>query len=93
MERVGKFCVVAVASEIKSIFLFLIKTYTQIRMADEDISLTEDQLLDNLDDTNNGDSEFLIEVNNSIHFPQFQIIPDKLFHSHFRRSCQDFWHS
>lgn len=45
-------------------------------MADEDISLTEDQLLDNLDDTNNGDSEFLIEVNNSIHFPQFQIIPD-----------------
>lgn len=32
-------------------------------MADEDISLTEDQLLDNLDDTNNGDAEFLNEVN------------------------------
>lgn len=31
-------------------------------MADEDISLTEDQLLDNLDDTNNGESEFLNEV-------------------------------
>lgn len=32
-------------------------------MADEDISLTEDQLLDNLDDTNNGESEYLNEVN------------------------------
>lgn len=32
-------------------------------MADEDISLTEDQLLENLDDGNNGDSEFLNEVN------------------------------
>lgn len=31
-------------------------------MADEDISLNEDQLLDNLDDGNNGDSEFLNEV-------------------------------
>lgn len=31
-------------------------------MADEDISLTEDQLLENLDDGNNGDSEFLNEV-------------------------------
>lgn len=27
-------------------------------MADEDISLTEDQLLDNLDESNNGDAEF-----------------------------------
>lgn len=27
-------------------------------MADEDISLTEDQLLENLDDGNNGDGEF-----------------------------------
>lgn len=35
-------------------------------MADEDISLNEDQLLENLDDGNNGDSEFLNEVN--IHF-------------------------
>lgn len=32
-------------------------------MADEDISLTEDQLLENLDDGNNGDAEFLNEVN------------------------------
>lgn len=31
-------------------------------MADEDISLTEDQLLETLDDPNNGDSEFLNEV-------------------------------
>lgn len=31
-------------------------------MADEDISLSEDQLLDNLEDGNNGDSEFLNEV-------------------------------
>lgn len=31
-------------------------------MADEDI-MTEDQLLGNLDDTNNGDAEFLNEVN------------------------------
>lgn len=31
-------------------------------MADEDISLNEDQLLDSLDDGNNGDSEFLNEV-------------------------------
>ena len=31
-------------------------------MADEDISLNEDQLLDNLDDGNNGDAEFLNEV-------------------------------
>lgn len=31
-------------------------------MADEDISLTEDQLLENLDDGNNGDAEFLNEV-------------------------------
>lgn len=32
-------------------------------MADEDISLTEDQLLDNLEEGNNGESEFLNEVN------------------------------
>lgn len=31
-------------------------------MADEDISLTEDQLLDNLDESNNGEAEFLNEV-------------------------------
>lgn len=37
-------------------------------MADEDISLTEDQLLDNLDDTGNGDAEFLNEVNYSTTF-------------------------
>lgn len=35
-------------------------------MADEDISLTEDQLLDNLDETNNGDAEFLNEVSFSL---------------------------
>lgn len=34
-------------------------------MADEDISLTEDQLLENMDDANNGESEFLNEVNHS----------------------------
>lgn len=37
-------------------------------MADEDISLTEDQLLDTLDDPTNGDSEFLNEVNIDIPF-------------------------
>lgn len=31
-------------------------------MADEDISLNEDQLLESLDDGNNGDAEFLNEV-------------------------------
>lgn len=31
-------------------------------MADEDISLNEDQLLDNLDESNNGEAEFLNEV-------------------------------
>lgn len=31
-------------------------------MADEDISLTEDQLLDNLDESNNDEAEFLNEV-------------------------------
>lgn len=33
-------------------------------MADEDISLNEDQLLESLDDGNNGDAEFLNEVSN-----------------------------
>lgn len=31
-------------------------------MADEDISLNEDQLLDNLDESNNDEAEFLNEV-------------------------------
>lgn len=35
-------------------------------MADEDISLTEDQLLDNLDESNNGEAEFLNEVGKRI---------------------------
>lgn len=35
-------------------------------MADEDISLNEDQLLENLDDGNNGDTEFLNEVSEII---------------------------
>lgn len=35
-------------------------------MADEDISLTEDQLLENLDESNNGESEFLNENEVSI---------------------------
>lgn len=38
-------------------------------MADEDISLNEDQLLENLDDGNNGDSEFLNEV--TFHFQRY----------------------
>jgi len=42
-------------------------------MADEDISLTEDQLLDNLDESNNGEAEFLNE-DESIH----QIIDPEL---------------
>ena len=33
----------------------------QIKMADEDLSLNEDQLLDSLDDAN-GDSELMTEV-------------------------------
>lgn len=40
---------------------------------DEDISLTEDQLLETLDDPTNGDNEFLNEVN----------IPIYLIHSVF----------
>lgn len=42
-------------------------------MADEDISLNEDQLLDNLDDGNNGDSEFLNEVRNREIFDYFYL--------------------
>jgi len=43
-------------------------------MADEDISLTEDQLLENLDDGNNGDAEFLNE-DESIHIdPELEAI-------------------
>lgn len=37
-------------------------------MADEDISLNEDQLLENLDDGNNGDAEFLNEVSKNGRF-------------------------
>lgn len=34
-------------------------------MADEDISLTEDQLLENLDDGNNGDAEFEVNIHSN----------------------------
>lgn len=43
-------------------------------MADEDISLNEDQLLDNLDDGNNGDSEFLNEVRIRDFLKKFSIL-------------------
>lgn len=42
-------------------------------MADEDISLNEDQLLGSLDDPNNGDSEYLNEVNIAIS-PSFRAV-------------------
>lgn len=47
------------STEFSSFCEQLTNKYT---MADEDISLTEDQLLETLDDPNNGDSEFLNEV-------------------------------
>lgn len=80
------------AREIKNDFLFIyfwyIKTYTQIRMADEDISLTEDQLLDNLDDTGNGDAEFL----NEVIYPAFSIskYSRPFFPFTFDGNCSDF---
>lgn len=57
-------------------------------MADEDISLTEDQLLDNLNDTDNGDAEFLNEVIS----PAFSIssYSRAIFPSTFDGNCPDF---
>lgn len=54
-------------------------------MADEDISLTEDQLLENLDDGNNGDSEFL----NEVHFFAFSkfYFNDELREKKLHRTC------
>lgn len=49
-------------------------------MADEDILLTEDQLLDDLDDTNNGDSESLDKVDHKFnHFPSYLSSSHRIF--------------
>lgn len=53
-------------------------------MADEDISLTEDQLLENLDDGNNGDAEF--EVN--IHSNQEKLILFLGYKTKYCRVCE-----